>query len=112
MMQTNQIEEGARKREATMKRSKTDAGVAAALLFWGGWILLSGTSSATLPIQKKAKEAGFEATNCLYCHNEKLPKKDAVSHNERGKWLLAEKAKRNAKEVDPAWLKEYPGDKK
>jgi hypothetical protein len=35
-----------------------------------------------------------------------------MSHNERGKWLVAEKAKRGAKEVDPAWLKDYPGDKK
>ena len=35
-----------------------------------------------------------------------------MTHNDRGKWLVAEKAKRNAKEVDPAWLKEYPGDKK
>jgi hypothetical protein len=28
-----------------------------------------------IPIQKQAKEAGFPATNCLYCHTEKLPKK-------------------------------------
>lgn len=95
-----------------MKTSRTDLGVVAVVLFWGGWMLLSSTSTATLPIQKKAKEAGFEATNCLYCHNEKLPKKDAVTHNDRGNWLIAEKAKRNAKEVDPAWLKDYPGDKK
>jgi hypothetical protein len=95
-----------------MKKTGTRLGLAAVCLFWAGWIALSGISSATLPIQKKAKEAGFPAANCLYCHNEKLPKKDAVSHNERGQWLLAEKAKRNAKEVDPAWLKEYPGDKK
>ena len=26
---------------------------------------------------------------------------------ERGKWLLAEKDKRKAKEVDVSWLKEY-----
>lgn len=95
-----------------MKTSRTDFGVAAVFLFWCGWMLLSSTSTATLPIQKKAKEAGFPATNCLYCHNEKLPKKDAVTHNDRGNWLIAEKAKRNAKEVDPAWLKDYPGDKK
>jgi hypothetical protein len=81
-------------------------------LFCAGWMAISSTSTATLPLQKKAKEAGFEATNCLYCHNEKLPKKDAVTHNDRGKWLIAEKEKRHAKEVDPAWLKEYPGDKK
>jgi hypothetical protein len=66
-----------------------------------------GTARATMPMQKKAKELGFEATNCLYCHGEKLPKKGAVTNNERGKWLAAEKDKRKAKEVDIAWLKEY-----
>lgn len=92
-----------------MKRSQL--ALAATSLFWCGWVLLTGTSSATLPMQKKAKEAGFPAKNCLYCHNEKLPKKDAVTHNDRGKWLIAEKVKRSAKKVDPAWLKHYPGDK-
>lgn len=95
-----------------MKSSRTNLGIAAVLLFWCGWALMSGTSSATLQMQKKAKEAGIAADNCLYCHNEKLPKKDAVTHNDRGKWLIAEKTKRNAKEVDPAWLKDYPADKK
>jgi hypothetical protein len=94
-----------------VKRGST-VGLIGVLLFWAGWIASSGTSSATLPIQKKAKELGYPATNCQYCHVEKLPKKGAVSHNDRGKWLLAEKAKRGAKEVDPAWLKEYPADKK
>ena len=84
-------------------------GVTATALFWAGWVLLSGTSDATLQIQKKAKEAGFPATSCQYCHVDKLPKKDAAAHNERGKWLVEQKAKRGAKEVDPAWLKDYPG---
>jgi hypothetical protein len=35
-----------------------------------------------------------------------------MTMNDRGKWLMAEKAKRGAKEIDVAWLKEYPGDKK
>lgn len=95
-----------------MKRSRAELGISGFFIFWCVWMLLSGTSSATLPIQKKAKEDGFPAANCQYCHVEKLPKKDAMTHNERGKWLVAEKEKRNAKEVDPAWLKEYPGDKK
>ena len=82
------------------------------LLAWSGWILVDATSSATMPIQKKARESGFPAENCLYCHGEKLPKKDAVTYNERGKWLQAEKDKRKAKEVDVNWLKDYPGDKK
>ena len=64
---------------------------------------------ATLEIQKKAKASGFEATNCLYCHNEKLPKKGAVTHNDRGKYLIEqrEKQKAKAKEIDVAWLKDY-----
>jgi hypothetical protein len=95
-----------------MRKNGSQIGVMGVLVFWASWILLSGTSSATLPIQKKAKELGFEATNCMYCHNEKLPKKGAVSHNERGKWLIAQKEKKGAKEVDAAWLKEYPGNKK
>lgn len=83
-----------------------------ALLGWSGLVLFSGTSSATLKMQKAAKEAGFPVENCLYCHNEKLPKKDAVTNNDRGKWLIAEKEKRKVKEVDVSWLKDYPGDKK
>jgi hypothetical protein len=92
-----------------MRKRGSLVGLIGILAFWAGWIALSGVSSATLPIQKKAKELGFEATNCMYCHYEKLPKKGAVSHNDRGKWLVAEKTKRGAKEVDPAWLKDYPG---
>lgn len=95
-----------------MSKTGSKIGLAVPVLAWAAWVLVGGTSHATLPIQKKAKEGGFPAANCLYCHNEKLPKKGAVSHNDRGKWLIAEKEKRSAKEVDPAWLKDYPGDKK
>jgi len=73
----------------------------------GAWIASAGVASATLPMQKKAKELGFKGPNCQSCHVEKLPKKGAVTHNERGKWLTAEKDKRKAKEVDVAWLKDY-----
>jgi len=95
-----------------MKKPNSRIALTALALFWAGWVLVTSTSTATLPIQKKAKELGFAATNCQYCHVEKLPKKGAVSHNDRGKWLIAEKGKRKAAEVDPAWLKDYPGDKK
>jgi len=74
----------------------------------GALLLATATPvHATLDMQKKAKAAGIEGANCLYCHNEKLPKKGAVTSNDRGKWLVAEKDKRKAKEVDPVWLKEY-----
>jgi hypothetical protein len=78
-------------------------GLLALVAFLGG----VGDAWATLDMQKKAKAAGFPAANCLYCHGEKLPKKGAVTHNDRGKWLIAEKEKRKAKEIDFSWLKDY-----
>ena len=66
-----------------------------------------GVASATIAMQKKAKDLGLEVQNCLSCHGEKLPKKGASTYNDRGKWLMSEKEKRKAKEVDVAWLKEY-----
>lgn len=95
-----------------MRKTGWRLGLGVILLAWSGWMFVSETSSGTMAMQKKAKELGIAAENCMYCHGEKMPKKDTVTYNERGKWLQAEKAKRNAKEVDVAWLKEYPGDKK
>ena len=62
---------------------------------------------------KKVKEMGLPAENCLYCHTEKLPKKEHAKEqlNDRGKWLVAQKDKKQAKEVDLEWLKDYPGGK-
>ena len=86
---------------------KTLAGLVGGCMVLGLVLADPGAARATMPMQKKAKELGFEAANCLYCHAEKLPKKGAVTNNERGKWLVAEKDKRKAKEIDIAWLKEY-----
>lgn len=94
-----------------MKRKGSNVGLIAVALFWAGWMAFSSVSHATLPIQKKAKELGYPAANCQYCHVEKLPKKGAITHNERGKWLVEQKAKNKAAEVDAAWLKDYPGGK-
>ena len=80
------------------------AGVALVL---GGWLASSGTASATLDMQKKAKAAGIAVQNCQHCHVDKLPKKDAHTLNDAGKWLMDEKEKRKAKEVDVTWLKDY-----
>jgi hypothetical protein len=71
------------------------------------WVSGSGTAYATMDIQKKAKEAGFPATSCTYCHNDKLPKKEAHEFNDRGKFLVAEKDKAKAAAVDVNWLKNY-----
>ena len=67
--------------------------------------------SARAAYVKAAKDAGYPATNCLYCHTEKLPKKEHALEqlNDRGKWLLAQMQKRNAREADVTWLKDYPG---
>jgi hypothetical protein len=67
----------------------------------------AGLASATINNQKKAKELGFPATNCMYCHADKLPRKELSTLNDRGSWLKSEKEKRSAKEVDVAWLKDH-----
>jgi hypothetical protein len=82
-------------------------GLAAGVVVGAFMLVAAPPAQATLDMQKKAKTAGFDANNCLYCHNEKLPKKDAVTHNDRGKWLVAQKEAKKAKEVDVTWLKEY-----
>jgi hypothetical protein len=92
---------------------KSVLAAAVGLMSLGLVVVGPGKASATMDIQKKAKAAGIEMEGgCLYCHGEKLPKKDAVTHNDRGKWLIAEKEKRKAKEVDVAWLKDYVEAKK
>ena len=96
-----------------MKKSRSHLALLAVALAWSGLLIFTGTSSATLDMQKKAKAAGITTVeNCLSCHNEKLPKKGAVTHNDRGKWLIAEKERRKAEEIDVTWLKDYPADKK
>jgi len=90
-----------------MKKAGIGVGMAAALMGVGTWLAGTGVATATLPLQKKAKELGYPATNCLYCHADKLPKKDAATLNDRGKWLREEKEKNKAKEVDVSCLKDY-----
>ena len=95
-----------------MKRTVNGITALVVTLVWVGWVALSGTSAADMDIQKQAKAAGVAVDNCGYCHGEKMPKKGASTMNDRGKWLMEEKAKRKADKVDGAWLKDYPGDKK
>jgi hypothetical protein len=73
-----------------------------------------GMSVAEQPLLAQAKKGGFPAQNCQYCHVPALPKKETFKPddlNERGKWLAAEKAKRNATTVSVEWLNDYPGGK-
>jgi hypothetical protein len=69
-------------------------------------------AGATPQLVKQAKDAGFPAQNCQYCHTVAVPKKEGFKPeelNERGKWLLTEKDQQKAKEVKAEWLKNYPG---
>ena len=81
----------------------------------GSYLAVLGVESlAAKPMWvKQSKELGYPAENCLYCHTEKLPKKEHAKEqlNDRGKWLEAQKDKQKAKEVDLNWLKDYPGGK-
>jgi hypothetical protein len=80
----------------------------------GAWTLAATITMAKPAWVRQAKELGFPAQNCMYCHTSKLPKKDTFKPeelNDRGKWLMAEKDKKKAKEIDLNWLKDYPGGK-
>lgn len=57
---------------------------------------------------KKAQALGCEEIqNCASCHTSEKPKKgDPLG--DRGKWLVEEKNRLKADEVDLAWLKRYP----
>lgn len=86
--------------------------VGAAIIFLGS--MMAGQAVATPPMIAKAKEKGYPAKNCQYCHVPALPKKDTFKPeelNERGKFLLTEKDKHKAKDIDVDWLKDYPGGK-
>jgi hypothetical protein len=76
--------------------------------------LAAAPAMASIALVAKAKEKGYPAQSCQYCHVSKMPKKDTFKPddlNDRGKWLSAEKQAKNAKEVDVDWLKSYPGGK-
>ncbi len=72
--------------------------------------LLAATSlQAKLPWTKKAQAMGFtNVKNCQSCHATEKPKKgDALT--DMGQFLMDQKAKHKAAEVDLAWLKDYKG---
>lgn len=66
-------------------------------------ILVPVSMQAKTPWVKKSQELGFkDITNCQACHTAKMP-----GLNDLGNWLVAEKAKRKADQVDLAWMKDY-----
>jgi len=95
-----------------MRRTGLKVGLAAALAGVGSWLAGAGAAHATMAHQKEAKAAGFPAANCQYCHEDKLPKKAAHKMNDRGQYLVDQKEKHKAKEIDMAWLKDYVEKKK
>ncbi len=81
------------------------------ILFAAAAILAVGSpANAKMPFVKKAKDLGFTyIENCASCHVDKMPKAASKGEpfNEVGKFLMAQKAKHKAAEVDLAWLKDY-----
>lgn len=71
-------------------------------------LALGSSALATMEIQKEYKAKDPKAS-CASCHVDKMPKKEAKGEpfGEVGKWLMAQKAKNKAAEVDVAWLKDY-----
>jgi ketosteroid isomerase-like protein len=63
---------------------------------------LSGNASAFPPFVGKAKK--FGAKDCTFCHVDPL---GGPPWNDRGKWLVAEKERRNADAIDVEWLADY-----
>jgi len=78
----------------------------------GALLLVPPPALATMDMQKQAKAAGVTVANCMHCHVDKLPKKDAHAMNDVGQWLVDEKTKRKAEKADGAWLKDYKAPEK
>jgi hypothetical protein len=75
---------------------------------------VSGLAVAAPAMFAKAKQQGYPARNCQYCHVAAMPKKETFKPddlNDRGQWLVAEKDRQKAKAIDVDWLKNYPGGK-
>lgn len=76
---------------------------AIAIFFVASVVLsLYGDASAYPPFVAKAKK--FGAKDCTFCHVDPL---GGPPWNERGKWLVEEKTKRNADAIDVEWLADY-----
>ena len=64
--------------------------------------MLAAQSIAYPPFLAKAKKYG--AKDCRFCH---VNAEGGTPFNDRGKWLIAEKERRQADVVDPDWLAGY-----
>jgi cytochrome c553 len=71
-------------------------------------LLAAVPAQAKLPWVKKAQDMGFDnIKNCASCHVNEKPKK-GEKYNALGDWLMDQKAKKKAAEIDLAWLKDAP----
>jgi mono/diheme cytochrome c family protein len=88
-----------------MKPSRTIAKLF--IIFSVAALFLTATTRTanTYPLfVNRAKQLGYPAQNCTYCHTQA---RGGIGHNERGRWLIAEKGRRRANSVDVAWLSNY-----
>jgi len=78
-----------------------------AVIFVAAFIaLIASESVAYPPFLFKARK--FGAKDCTFCH---INPEGGPPWNDRGKWLIQEKEKRKADQVDVEWLAEYkPGN--
>ena len=67
---------------------------------------------AKLAWNKKSRALDAGVTACTSCHVNEKPKKKGEPMSERGQWLMDQKAKRQAKDIDLTWLKDYPNNGK
>ncbi|HVF88444.1 MAG TPA: DUF4440 domain-containing protein [Blastocatellia bacterium] len=68
-------------------------------------VSLAGQAMGYPPFVLKARK--FGAKDCTFCH---VDPEGGPPWNERGQWLMSEKARRKADAVDPEWLADYkPG---
>ena len=74
--------------------------------------LLAGPLQAKLAWNKKARAYDAGVTGCTSCHVNEKPKKKGEPLTERGTWLLEQMEKRQAKDIDLSWLKDYPNNGK
>lgn len=102
---------GARVNPSTPEAMKTNPtlNVTALLVFAA---LAAAPLQAKLAWNKKARAYDAGITACTSCHVNEKPKKKGEPLSERGQWLVEQKEKRQAKDIDLTWLKDYPNNGK
>jgi ketosteroid isomerase-like protein len=82
--------------------------VAIALVFVGALVAALAGESFGYPLFLN-KSRKFGAKDCTFCH---IAPEGGAPWNERGQWLIEEKARRGADAIDIEWLAEYKPGKK